>query len=250
MIGRRTLLAAPLLAIAGTAEAAVPAAQPIARLETGWWRARHEKKLAEIRSARPELIWLGDSITENFERSEPQPWAKFHAVWERYYAPRRAVNLGFKGDATSHLLWRITHGEIDGIAPKAAVILIGANNLGRLHWSATDTITGIETIVAEMRRRLPSTRILLLSVLPSERTPWASEQTVAINAGLARRFKPASEATFQDVTGLFAHNGALDRGLFYDQLLTPPDPPLHPTSQGMEKLAAAIEPTLAGLMRA
>lgn len=251
MITRRLLLAAPAIAAGGfvtRAEAAIPAAQPISRMDAAWWRARHQEKLAEIRTARPELIWLGDSITQNFERTLPQPWGRFHDVWQRYYAPRRAVNLGFTGDATSHLLWRLRNGEIDGITPKAAVILIGANNLGRLHWSADDTVAGIAAVVAEVRRRLPATKILLLGVLPSDRTAWASQTTAEINAMLPRRIA-RSDATFQDVTGLFVRGGQLDHGLYLDPLLTPPEPALHPTADGMARIAAAIEPTLAGLMR-
>lgn len=247
MISRRVLLASPLLAAAGPV--APLAARPIDRLATGWWRARHAAKLAELRSARPELIWLGDSITENFERSEAPPWAHFHAVWERHYAAHRAVNLGFKGDATAHLLWRITHGELDGIAPKAAVILIGANNLGRLHWSAEDTVAGIEAIIAETRRRLPATRLLLLSVLPSDRSDWASAETLRINAMLAQRFRAGSGVVFQDVTALFLRDGRLDHALFYDPLLTPPEPALHPTAEGMARLAAAIAPNLSAMLR-
>jgi lysophospholipase L1-like esterase len=250
LISRRALLAAPLLAVPLRAEAAIPlAARPIDRLATGWWKARHEAKLAELRTARPGLIWLGDSITQNFERAGPEPWAQYQAVWQRFYAPMRAVNLGFKGDATCHLLWRLRHGEIAGIAPRAAVILIGANNLGRLHWSAEDSVAGIDAVVAETRRQLPNTRILLLGVLPSDRSAWTSEATATINATLAHR--PALPGvTFQDVGALYMRNGALDHSLFYDPKLTPPEPALHPTAEGMAKLAATIAPTLARLMQA
>ena len=82
--------------------------------------------------------------------------------WQRFYGDRHAINLGFKGDTTASLLWRIQNGEVAGIAPKAAVVLIGANNLGRVHWSAEDTVTGINTIIAELHKRLPTIRILLL----------------------------------------------------------------------------------------
>ena len=246
MIGRRALLASPLLA-ALPAQAAVPAAQPISRLDTPWWRARHQAKIAELRAARPELLWLGDSITQNFERNGPEPWARFHPVWDRNYAPLRAVNLGFKGDATSHLLWRLQNGELDGVAPRAAVMLIGANNLGRLHWSAEDSVVGIAACVAEVRRRLPATRILLLGVLPSDRTAWASQTTAEINAALPRRIA-RPDANFLDLSALFAPGGRLDHGLFYDGLLSPPEPALHPTADGMARLAAAIQPALTGLL--
>jgi lysophospholipase L1-like esterase len=249
MIGRRAILAAPLALLAGEAQAAVLAATPISRMDTKWWRERHEAKLAELSRVQPGLIWLGDSITENFDRDGPEPWAHYQTVWQHYYAPSHSVNLGFKGDATCHLLWRITHGELDGIAPKAAIILIGANNLGHLHWSAADTLLGIDTILHETRKRLPNTRILLLSVLPSDRTPWASQTTIDINQALAHRYPTASGVTFLDVTGLYETHGVLDHSLYYDPKLTPPEPALHPTAVGMEKLAATIEPVLAPMLR-
>ena len=78
----------------------------------------------------------------------PEPWRDFAPVWQRFHGDRHAVDLGFKGDATSHLPWRIEHGEADGISPRAAVVLIGANNFGHLHRSAADTLLGIDAIVA------------------------------------------------------------------------------------------------------
>jgi hypothetical protein len=243
MMRRRALLAAPVLLGAGRA---VAAATPIARLETAWWKARHDSKLAELRAVNPALLWLGDSITQNFERDGPEPWARFRPIWERFYAPHRAVNLGFKGDATCHLLWRLTHGELDGIRPKAAILLIGANNLGRLHWSAEDSVAGISAILAVCRQRQPQMRVLLVGVLPSERGAWASETTLAINATLAARH-PAGVAWF-DPTALFLSAGRLDRSRFYDPLLAPPEPPLHPTAQAQLALAEAIAPRLSALL--
>ena len=108
--------------------------------------------------------------------SGPQEWRDFVPVWQRFYGDRNAVNLGFNGDATAHLLWRIENGEVAGIAPKVAVILIGANNLGRLHWSAEDTVAGIDAIVQQLRHRLPQTKLLLLGVLPSDRSTWVTER--------------------------------------------------------------------------
>src|ERR1700712_2877190 len=181
-----SLALGPLLVGAAGART-ILAATPISRMDLPWWRARHEAKLAEIARIKPELIFLGDSITQDWEKSGPPEWQDFVPAWQRFYGDRRAVNLGFKGDTTASLLWRIRNGEVSGIAPKAAIILIGANNLGRVHWSAEDTVTGIEAIIAEPPRRLPATKLLLISVLPSERSAWVDENTVTINAALAQR---------------------------------------------------------------
>ena len=156
------------------------AAVPISRMSTPWWRARFEAKQAELARAHPALLWLGDSITEDWEHRGPPAWNDFAPVWQRFYGDRNAVNLGFKGDSTSHLLWRIEHGETDGIQPRAAVLLIGANNFGLVHWSAADTLTGIDTVVAELHRRLPAMKILLIGVLPSIRSAWVTQQTEAL----------------------------------------------------------------------
>jgi lysophospholipase L1-like esterase len=245
------VVVALLLLLGGAAPAprhAVLAAEPISRMNLGWWRERHEAKLEELQSRRVDLIFLGDSITQDYEVSGPPEWRDFAPVWEHFYGTRNAVNLGFNGDATSHLLWRIENGEVDGISPKVAVILIGANNLGRLHWPAADTVAGIDAIITQLHRRLPRTRLLLLGVLPSERSAWASETTVAINRALAARYGRGGGVTYLDVGRVFIRNGHLDTSLFFDPLLSPPAAPLHPTAEGQAMMAAAIEPVLAKLL--
>jgi hypothetical protein len=247
LIARRALLATPLALAAGSVEAAPLAATPISRLDTPWWKARHEAKLAALQGAKPELVWLGDSITENFEHDGPEPWQHYRPIWQRYYGGMSALNLGFKGDATCHLLWRLRHGEVAGIAPRAAVVLIGANNLGRLHWSAEDSVAGIEAVVAETRRALPHTRVLLLGILPCDRGAWVEQTTLSINASLAAR-NWGEAVRYQDVGGLFRRGGKIDLSLFYDPLLKPAEPALHPTPVGMEMIARAIAPNLAAMM--
>lgn len=249
-LSRRWLLGVSFaVALTPGAEArTVLAAVPISRMDLKWWRERHEAKLVELRRVRPNLIFLGDSITQDWEDAGPEPWRNFVPQWQRYYGDRNAVNLGFKGDTTASLLWRIEHGETDGISPKVAVILIGANNLGRLHWSADDTVLGIDTIIAELHRRLPMTRVLLLSVLPSERSDWTTQTTVVINRALADKYAHDPVVSFVDVTSVFMKDGRLNRDLYLDPKLTPPDPPLHPTAQGQALMSAAMEPVLSGLL--
>lgn len=245
---RRVLLL--LAGIVLTAAAPPPAAKPISRLELPWWRARHEAKLAEKQAGPVNLVFLGDSITQNWEHAGPPAWSDYQPVWRQFYGDRLALNLGFKGDATSHLLWRLQHGEVDGIAPKAAVILIGANNLGHLHWSAPADIVGIETVVDETRRLLPHARILLLGVLPSERGPWVARNTAEINQALAARYARGTVpgVTYMDLGAIFMRNGVLDRAQFEDVSMQPPDPPLHPSVAAQTRMAEAMEPVLAAML--
>ncbi len=244
---RAALLLALLTGAAGPSN---PAANPLSREATPWWHARHEAKLAEARRGPVDLVFLGDSITQDWEMAGPPAWRDFAPEWQRFYGDRHALNLGFKGDTTASLLWRILHGEVDGMQPKAAVVLIGANNNGRAHWSAEQTLGGIAAVLDAVHRKLPATKVLLLPVLPSDRSAWVDETTAAINRGLAARYGSGQDpaVTYVDVTPLFLHDGRLDRAAFLDGYLTPPDPLLHPTAQAQARLSEMIEPTLARLM--
>jgi lysophospholipase L1-like esterase len=240
------------LALARTglaAQRAVLAATPIGRTDLPWWRERHEAVLKRVRSGEPvRLVWLGDSITQNWEKHGPPEWQDFAPVWQRFYGDRAAINLGFVGDTTASVLWRLQNGEVAGISPKAVVLLIGANNLGRVHWGADDTVAGIDAVVAELRRRLPAAKILLIGILPSDRSEWATETTMAVNRMLASRYGHVEGVTFIDVLPIFMRDGRLDRDMFYDPKQTPPAPPLHPTAQAQARIAETIEPTLAVML--
>jgi len=254
---RRLALAGTAMLLAGADRVPV-AAIPLSRLDTSWWRNRHQEKLAELRSGRVDLVWLGDSITQDWEKQGPPDWQDFAPVWQRFYGDRNAVNLGFRGDNTGHLLWRMQNGELDGIRPKAAVVLIGANNLGRVRWSAPQTVAGIVAVVDELHRRLPATHVLLLGILPSVRSKYVTKTSQAVNRELAVRYAPGGEdsvgqagpgqVTFMDLATLFLHDGQVNRAQFYDDQLQPPDPPLHPTAQAQARMAEAIEPTLAAML--
>lgn len=253
MLGRRGLLAGPALLLGGAAAgtSTAVAAIPISRMETLWWRVRHEDKLATIRgNGRFDVVWLGDSITQDWEMAGPEGWRDFAPVWQHYYGDRRALNLGFKGDTTAHLLWRMTNGELEGLRPKVAVVLIGANNMGRVHWTGPQTVAGIEAVVVEAQARLPGTRIVLVSVLPSVRSKYVTRTTEEVNRGLAARYGGGGVpgVTYVDVTELFMREGVVDRSQFLDDLLVPPEPPLHPTAQAQGRVAAAIEPVVAGVL--
>jgi lysophospholipase L1-like esterase len=238
------------LAVCCAASPLPQAARPYSRMDLPWWRERFEAKAAALRSHQADLVWYGDSITQDFELTGPEPWRNFRPTWDRFYASRNAINLGFKGDATAHLLWRIEHGEADGISPRLAIVLIGANNFGHLHWPAEPTLVGIEAVIASLHRHLPRTPIILLGVLPSIRSAWVDENTVELNRDLAARYGKGADplVTFKDLSYLFVEHGHVAADRFLDPRLTPPDPPLHPSAEVQAQIAEAIEPEVSRLM--
>jgi lysophospholipase L1-like esterase len=246
------LLMALLLTVqvAAGAESAPPAAGSVGRLDDPSWKPRHETKLLEASSRPVHLVLLGDSITANYELKGPGRLRDYSGVWQHYYADRYVLNLGFSGDGTRHLLWRIMHGEIDSIAPKVVVVLIGTNDIGWLHRTAADTEAGIDAALAELHLRLPATKILLVGLLPSDRGAWVRQATAEINSALAAHYGNGQVpyVTYRDVSSAFFKNGLLDTSLFSDPQQIPPEPALHPSPEGQERMAAALEPTLSELL--
>jgi len=169
---RRLLVAAALgfaaVSSHGALRAVTPAV-PDASWTKDWWMPRHERKLAEIRTARdPQVVFLGDSITQFWEDD-----ARGLAVWNAYFAgePYRALNLGFSGDRTEHVLWRIAHGELDGYAPKAIVLMLGTNNAGHFPIEREPpeaTVLGLQAVVRAVRAKQPQAKLVLCAIFPCE----------------------------------------------------------------------------------
>ena len=89
----------------------------------GNWMKRHDSFNERVKKGNVDLIFIGDSITQGWEGAGKK-------VWEEFYGKRNAVNLGIGGDRTQHVLWRLENGNIEGIQPKLAVLMIGTNNSG------------------------------------------------------------------------------------------------------------------------
>ncbi len=119
------------------------------------WITRHKKKLEEVKKRKIDLVLIGDSITAYAERAPS---------YKRYFGKRNTLNLGYGGDRTQNVLWRLQQGEIDGLNPKLVSIMIGTNNAR--NDKPEDIFLGIQAIVKELRQRLPAAKILLLSILP------------------------------------------------------------------------------------
>jgi len=173
-----------------------------------------------------DLLFLGDSITQGWNDNE---------VWKRFYAPRNAANFGIGGDRTQHVLWRIKNGELDGIKPKVAVLMIGTNNADSS--TAAEIAEGITAIVEELRRKVPETRILLLGVFPRSQTPDSlRERLKSVNEKIAK-LDDGDHVKFLDIGKTFLGNdGTISKEVMPDFL--------HLSGLGYRRWADAMEPTL------
>ncbi len=228
-----SILVSTLLAAGALAQS--PAITPVPRDNPTNWLARHEGFVAQAKKGGIDLLFLGDSITDN--------WRRYGAkVWAQHYTARHAANFGIGGDRTQHVLWRIEHGELDGLDPKVIVLMIGTNN--SKSDSADDIAAGVENIVAVIRKKCPNSKILLLAIFPRGKPDDTPDQMKTISQANARiaKLDDGKTVRFLSINDKFlGPDGKVRADLMRDFL--------HPNEQGYEVWAGAMEPTLAAMLK-
>ena len=174
--------------------------------------ARHEKFNERVKQGNVDLMFIGDSITQGWEGAGKD-------VWDKYYGKRNAVNLGIGGDRTQHVLWRLDHGNIDGIKPKLAVLMIGTNNSNGADNTAEEIGAGIEAIVKKLREKLPQTKVLILAVFPRGEKPNPQREKNAKASEIASKLADNKKVFFLDIGAKFlAADGTLTKEIMPDLL--------------------------------
>lgn len=243
----RPLFSAPLLVVALALLAPLPVAaldgpaalpDPFALATTpaplaepwavDWWLPRHEEKLA-ARDPAVELVLIGDSITHGWEDEGRETWA-------RHFGDVRTLNLGYSGDRTENVLWRLQHGEVDGLDPQLVVLMIGTNNTGHRMDPPAAIAAGVRAILDELARRMPNAQVLLLAIFPRGATPDDAERANnrAANA-LLRDVAAQADVVFADFNAPFL----VDGGVLSEEVM--PDR-LHPNATGYGIWARQLGP--------
>lgn len=231
------MLGALLAPLSGLAENT--ATNPVPR--DAKWITRHEGFVSEAKQGGIDLLFMGDSITD-FWRNRGSN------VWNEFYAPLHAANFGISADRTQHVLWRIEHGELEGIHPKVVVLMIGTNNTGKeqdhqtVRNTVPEVIAGVTAVVQELHAKLPETKILLLAIFPRAQVgdPFR-DQIKEINLALAK-LDDGKAITYLDIGQKFlAPDGTLSKDIMPDLL--------HPNERGYKIWAEAMQPILSRLMK-
>jgi len=202
------------------------------------WVVRHNEILALNKpgAIRADVVFIGDSIT-HFWSGEPK--AKRVAgkdSWEKWIAPHHPINLGYGWDRTENVLWRLRHGEVAGLKPKAFVVLIGTNNLSGFNPPA-ETAEGVAEVCREIRRQAPQAKVLLLAILPRQAKPDATRQRVTDTNKLLQAQAAQIADAYLDLTDkLIEADGTISKETMNDYL--------HPTNKGYEVMGAAIDAQL------
>lgn len=184
---------------------------PVPRLEDdcyNWW-TRHAEVLAARATAAPDVVLIGDSITHFWGGAPRANRVNGPQAWATAFGARRVLNLGFGWDRTQNVLWRLAHGEFDGLKPKLVVLNIGTNNFAATPHSRANTpaevAAGIRAIREKLRALSPETHVLVMGVLPRGHQPddFFRAPIAALNAILARELAGEPQTTFLDIGARF-----------------------------------------------
>ena len=139
------------------------------------------------------------------------------------------------------MLWRLENGNIEGLKPKAAVLMIGTNNSNGNDNTAEEIADGIKAIVAKLRKELPETKILLLAIFPRGEKPNPQREKNAQASKLASEVADGKMVHYLDIGDKFlTPDGTLDQG---DHARLPA-----PEPQGLRDLGRSDRAKVAELM--
>jgi len=218
------------------------ASAPMAKADKGQFLQRHESFLARAKAGPIGLLFLGDSIIDNWRNRAPQ-------LWDEAYGKYQPANFGIGGDTTQNVIWRIDHGELDGIHPRVVVLMIGTNN------SASNTADEIfaadQKIVRLIRAKIPETKVLLLAIFPRgprKNTNGSTDNYVLrmsvitpVNQRLAT-LDDGQNVRYLDIGPKFlGPDGQIPDAIMSDHL--------HPTLAGYYIWVAAMQPLLDEMLR-
>jgi lysophospholipase L1-like esterase len=181
--------------------------------------------------ARVRVVFMGDSITDNWLKGDPSLWADGR------------VDRGISGQTTPQMLVRFRQDVID-LHPEAVHIMAGTNDIAGNTGAATmATVEGNIRSMAELARA-HGIKVILASIPPAAAFPWSpgkqpAPQIAALNTWL-KSYAAKNGFTWVDYHSAMAGpDGGMKPGLSSDGV--------HPTPAGY----AVMRPlTLAAIDRA
>ena len=225
----------------GAAESMGPADRAVPRTDRNSMIA-HAQLLEKARAGGIDVYFVGDSITRRWGATD---YPELLANWRQNFFGWNAGNFGWGGDRTQNILWRLEHGELDGVNPKVIVIQAGTNNIGAEPGGpakVADVTRGLTAILDICRQKAPRATIILTAIFPRHDNMAVMPEIDRVNANLAR-LADGRRVRYLDVNDKLADKD----GRLFAGMMNPRDS-LHPTLQGYQVWADGLVPILTELL--
>jgi lysophospholipase L1-like esterase len=202
----------------------------------------HEQLIVKAKQGKIDVYFVGDSIARRWGATD---YPELLANWTQNFHGWNAGDFGWGADRIENMLWRLDHGELDGINPKVIVILAGTNNVGSTPGgdAKVDDITrGLRALVQRCRDTAPNATVVLTAIFPRNDNMAVVPEIVAINRNLAA-MADGKTTRFLDVNASLADKD----GVLVDGMMNAHDR-LHPTLKGYQVWADGLKPILTELL--
>jgi len=204
--------------------------------------AAHAQLLQKAKQGRIDVYFEGDSIVRRWGATD---YPDLLANWKENFYGWNAADFGWGADRTQNILWRLQHGELDGIDPKVIVLLAGTNNVGtepRDEATVAEIVRGVKAIVDLCRQKAPNATIILTAIFPRNDNLAVMPTITQINARLAR-IADGTKVRFLNINDRLAgEDGRVVEGVLNER------DKLHPTLKGYQMWADALKPIFRELL--
>ena len=189
-----------IIAIAGILIAAAASGQPRDWANFG----RYSKQNDEIAGHKVNAVFMGNSITDNWARLDPE-----------FFSSHGFVGRGISGQTTSEMLVRFRRDVLD-LEPEAVAILAGINDIAQNNgYISLENTFGNIVSMCELAKA-HRIKVIICSTLPCDRLSWRpeikpAEQVKELNAML-KDYADRNRILFVDYWSVMANgNGVLDK---------------------------------------
>jgi len=198
------------------------------------WLDLHAKLVQEVEANKGpiDVLLVGDSIT-----------IQWGAAWAQNFPQHKAVNIGIGGDKTQNVLWRLDHGGVAGLEPKAIVLMIGNNNMFFTPETGIEAAAkGIEMCAKNLREKFPEAPLIVAKILPAHAPGNRFYEDIKKTNAALDLLKLDADPKIR-VLDLWSDFTQAD-GTIKKELFTPDNIHLSPAGYGV--YAAKLRPLLAG----
>jgi lysophospholipase L1-like esterase len=205
------------------------------------WVDTHAKLVAYVRKNQGpcDVLLVGDSITQQW--GSPLDKGVLNAAWLKAFPTAKTINIGIGGDKTQNVLWRLDHGGVDGLQPKAIVLMIGNNNMFFTpETGIAAAAKGVEACVRNLREKFPAAELIVAKILPCHAPKVRFYEDILLTNAEIDRLNLGADPKVRvlDLTKDFLNaDGKIKQALF-----TPDN--IHLSLEGYAVYAARLEPLL------
>jgi len=131
------------------------------------WVDTHAKLVAFVqKNPGPcDVLLVGDSITQQW--GSPLDKGVLNAAWLKAFPKAKTINIGIGGDKDQNVLWRLDHGGVEGLKPRAIVLMIGNNNMFFTpETGVAAAARGVKACLDNIREKFPEADVVVSKILP------------------------------------------------------------------------------------